>query len=629
MPVDSVTNLVELLQRFELLNAVQLDELTREVPPGAPDPRTLAETLIQRGWLTSFQVELLFQGRGQELVLGNYLLLEQLGEGGMGQVFKARHRRMGRIVALKVISHGQLDNPASVRRFQREIEAAAQLEHPNVVRAYDADQAGEVHFFVMEYIEGDDFGKLIKRDGPLPVEQACDYIRQAALALAHAHERGLVHRDIKPANLLLTARDGVVKVLDFGLARLEPLVGGAAGSATLTREGALMGTPDFIAPEQARDAHKADIRADLYSLGCTFYYLLTARVPFPGGSLTQKLLRQQQEAPVPLRQLRPEIPLFVSAVVDRLMAKDPRDRYQTPSEVVLALVRLAQGVTLNTSSGAEKVAALAPAVPFSTRCLLNTLSEADSSPPPSATPHPFRNESSGDEPRSNGPSSRRLLVLAVGGILLLASGGLLALKGLPALLRGSGGVSETNGSPVLPALEAPDQAAAALQQLGALVTPASKNADAPVVVVDCTGLAIRDADLAHVSALPKLEKLYLYETPISDAGLVHLRGLTRLQLLGLSKTRITDAGLVNLRDLTQLQVLWLGQTAITDAGLADLAPLTQLRRLNLGHTSIGDAGLQHLHKLSQLRTLDLTGTTVSEEGVQKLQATLPALKILR
>ena len=204
----------------------------------------------------------------------------------MGQVFKARNWKLGRIVALKLIRKERLDSPDAIRRFQREVRAAAALSHPNIVLAYDADQIGGTHLLVMECIEGaSDLAKLVKKNGPLPVAQACEYIRQAALGLQHAFERGLVHRDIKPANLLLTADGKTVKILDMGLARLDQKAGDGEASSTMTQEGAVMGTPDYIAPEQAMESHTVDIRADLYSLGCTFYYLLTAKVPFPGGTL--------------------------------------------------------------------------------------------------------------------------------------------------------------------------------------------------------------------------------------------------------------------------------------------------------------------------------------------------------
>jgi formylglycine-generating enzyme required for sulfatase activity/tRNA A-37 threonylcarbamoyl transferase component Bud32 len=266
---------------------------------------------------------------------GRYRLLEKLGEGGMGAVYKARDARLGRVVALKVIRRELLAHPDAARRFLREVRAAAQLSHPNVVHALDAGEAGGTHFLALEFVEGADLATLVRQRGPLPVELARDCVRQAALGLQHAFERGLVHRDVKPSNLLLT-RDGQVKVLDLGLARRHQADEGEA-STTLTREGAVMGTLDYIAPEQALDAHSADIRADLYSLGCTLYFLLTGRVPFPGGSATEKLLKHQLEEPEPVERLRPGLPPAVAAVVRNLMAKRPEDRYRTPAELAAAL----------------------------------------------------------------------------------------------------------------------------------------------------------------------------------------------------------------------------------------------------------------------------------------------------
>src|SRR5262249_37566879 len=190
------------LRRFHLLEPAQLEELKRQAP--AADARALARTLIDRGWLTPYQANQVLQGKGQELLLGSYVLLERLGEGGMGAVFKARNWKLGRIVALKLIRKERLDNPDAIRRFQREVRAAAALDHPNIVHAYDADEIGGTHILVMECIEGaTDLGRLVKKQGPLPIPLACEYMRQAALGLQHAYERGLVHRDIKPANLLM------------------------------------------------------------------------------------------------------------------------------------------------------------------------------------------------------------------------------------------------------------------------------------------------------------------------------------------------------------------------------------------------------------------------------------------
>jgi serine/threonine protein kinase len=340
MATVSSSSLVEVLRQHRLLEPVQLAELPT-LQARFPDPKALARELIQRGWLTPYQANQLLQGKGQELVLGSYLLLERLGEGGMGQVFKARHRTLGRTVAVKLIRKERLDNSDAIKRFEREVRAAAALNHPNIVRAYDADQIAGTHLLVMECIEGAaDLARLVKKNGLLPVEKACEYIRQAALGLQHASERGLVHRDIKPHNLLLTAGGQTVKILDMGLARLDHPGADDDKSSTMTQEGAVMGTPDYIAPEQALQSHTVDIRGDLYSLGCTFYYLLTGKPPFPGGTLAEKLVKHQLQEPPPVDQLRPDVPPAMAAVVRMLMAKRPEDRYQTPGQLAGVLAEL-------------------------------------------------------------------------------------------------------------------------------------------------------------------------------------------------------------------------------------------------------------------------------------------------
>jgi WD40 repeat protein len=283
-------------------------------------------------------------------LLPNYEMLETLGHGGMGIVYKARDRARGRFVAIKVIRQDRLQHAEAVRRFRREAEAAARLAHPNVVLVYESDHEGDTHFLVMEYVAGVTLQRLLEQEGPQPVALACDYVRQAALGLQHAHEQGLVHRDVKPANLMLSRVAAVgggeplrlVKILDMGVARLYQVGSSPVESlTTLTQDGTVIGTADFIAPEQLEDPHGADIRADLYSLGCTFYVLLTGRVPFPGGTLIQKLDRQRWETPPAVDQLRRDVPAAVVAVVRRLMAKKPAERYQTPAELADALQRLA------------------------------------------------------------------------------------------------------------------------------------------------------------------------------------------------------------------------------------------------------------------------------------------------
>jgi serine/threonine-protein kinase len=320
--------------------------------PDTERGRLVARALVERGLLTKFQAELLLAGRTSGFVLGQYRITDQLGRGGMGRVFKARHQTMNRVVALKMITPSLVKTEKAQALFQREVQAAARLIHANIVTAYDANLVGDRHYLVMELVDGPNLEQLTDEQGPLPVGQACDFVRQAAAGLQYAHEMGMVHRDIKPSNLLVKPADGdprnrpcVVKILDFGLARLhEPAPGAESGAGTiLTRENTVMGTPDYIAPEQARDLHKADIRSDLYSLGGTFFYLLTGRVPFPGGTTMEKLVRHATEEAAEVESLRPEVPAAVAAVVRKLLAKDPAARYQTPAELAAALEPFAVG----------------------------------------------------------------------------------------------------------------------------------------------------------------------------------------------------------------------------------------------------------------------------------------------
>jgi len=337
---------LDILRQSQLLGPQQLAQLLDQESRWG-DLRALAQELVTRNWLTPYQVNRLLKGRGADLILGPYLVLERLGEGGTGQVFKARHQRMNRVVALKVIRPELLTDAEVVNRFLREIQVVSQLSHPNVVHAYDAGPVGSTYFLAMEYIDGTDLAALVRDAGPLPVAQACDYLRQAALGLQHAHERGLIHRDIKPPNFLLAqpgraadsragsaSRWGVIKLLDLGLARLQRSSVDGERTSMLTPAGSVtMGTPDYLAPEQALDFHSADIRADIYGLGCTGYYLLTGQPPFPGGTLAQKLLRHQQAECPAVEQQRADVPPEVAALLRRLLAKRPEDRPQTPQEV--------------------------------------------------------------------------------------------------------------------------------------------------------------------------------------------------------------------------------------------------------------------------------------------------------
>ncbi|MGH7222288.1 MAG: protein kinase domain-containing protein, partial [Gemmataceae bacterium] len=298
-------------------------------------PATLAGVLVRDGLLTHFQAEQFLQGKWRRFTLGKYKVLERLGAGGMGTVYLCEHKLMRRRVAVKVLPEQKAQDTSSLERFYREARAVAALDHPNIVRAYDIDQDDKLHFLVMEHVDGASFQDIVKKAGPMEVLRACHYIRQAALGLQHAHDTaGIVHRDIKPGNILVD-RNGIVKILDMGLARFFH---DEDDILTKKYEENVLGTADYLAPEQALDSHSVDIRADIYSLGATFYYCLTGKTPFADGTIAQKLIWHQTRQPKPITQLRPDTPAGVVAIVEKMMAKDPAQRPQTPLEVAEALM---------------------------------------------------------------------------------------------------------------------------------------------------------------------------------------------------------------------------------------------------------------------------------------------------
>lgn len=302
-------------------------------PDGSDDP---VRYLLERGDLTDFQADRIGAGRIDELTVGSYVLRDLLGSGGMGRVFRAWHPAMEREVALKVIRDNKVDSDGVVRRFRREAVAAARLAHPNVVTAHDAGEVDGVLYFVMELVVGTDLATRVRERGPMDVPSACDAARQAALGLQHIGERGHVHRDVKPSNLLRADADGTVKVADLGLARR-----GEDEPEGTTPDGLVIGTPDYLAPEAAEDPRRADARSDVYGLGCTLYHLLTGSPPFPGGTAMEKVLRHREALPVPLESRRADLPVGLAAVVGRMMARRPDDRFTSPGEAATALAPFA------------------------------------------------------------------------------------------------------------------------------------------------------------------------------------------------------------------------------------------------------------------------------------------------
>lgn len=292
----------------------------------------LLEHLKEDGRLTKYQVHRVNQGRSQELVFGNYVLLNRIGAGGMGDVFKALHKRMQRVVALKVIKK-KMATDEFIIRFRREIQAAARLNHPNVIAAYDADECELGDFLVMEYVEGTDFKEIIDQSGPLRPDEALETLRQAAIGLGYAHRNGIVHRDIKPANLMRDVT-GVVKVADLGLARVSDPAGDVAQGAALTQTGSVAGTIDYMSPEQALDSASVDLRADVYSLGCTLFFLLTGGPVFNEPSLMARMLAHREAEPPVLTDVLEGISPEIDRLFQRMVAKKPEDRFDSMLDVV-------------------------------------------------------------------------------------------------------------------------------------------------------------------------------------------------------------------------------------------------------------------------------------------------------
>ncbi|MFO0825774.1 MAG: serine/threonine-protein kinase [Gemmataceae bacterium] len=328
---------LELVRKSALVADETLDAFVEQSASVLTDasPEAIAAQLVDAGHLTPFQAKAILLGKTRGFHLGPYRILDQIGSGGMGHVFLAEHEHMRRRVAVKVLPPRLALDKVMVERFYREARAVAALDHPNIIRAHDVACDRTTHYLVMEYVEGRSLAqRLAASQGPIPIGEACSYILQAAAALQHAHTKGVVHRDIKPGNILVD-REGVVKVLDMGLARFFD-----DDRDRITEDldkGTVMGTADYVAPEQLLDSATADNRADIYSLGATFYHLVTGRPPFE-GSTTAKLVAHQLKPLRPAHEVREEVPEEVSAIIERMMAKDPADRYQAAGDIIPELL---------------------------------------------------------------------------------------------------------------------------------------------------------------------------------------------------------------------------------------------------------------------------------------------------
>ncbi|RPI89438.1 MAG: hypothetical protein EHM42_03010 [Planctomycetaceae bacterium] len=651
MRVETVQQFIELVRHSQLLSAEQIREAEGL---GATDAQSLARKLFRRGWITRWQALTLLDGRRQ-FFLGKYKLLELIGAGGMGAVFKATQPELGRVVAIKVLKPKVVRRSTGIPRFLREIRSAAALDHPNIVRALDADKFDDTYALVMEYIDGRDLKSHLTGKPDLPVGWVCECMRQAALGLQHAAERGTVHRDIKPANLIVAEADGrpLVKILDFGLARFA-----SEGEADegLTRLGQAVGTPDYISPEQAQNSSLADIRSDIYSLGCTFFELLTGTVPFPTGSLAEKLVARIRSAAPPVSSLRPEIPRKLNEVVARMLAGRPEDRYQTPAEVARDLAEFAR------ATGAEN--------PTQNRENPEGSEEWESPPDPglgafletrsgSAETEENWAELSESAVRLKPQSWRRaglslVAIVVVAGLLLLAMNRQRKkpIAGPPtgtteAGRKGRGPRADAEEQPAEPGFEA----AVALLRLGATLRattegpepgsidwPPAELAGPPRQVVEINnplqlagrvsqivGAELRinphvtNVTVSRLTELPTLEEVVLSGCRLTDSCVSEFTLLPALRHLDLSSTPLTDSGLRSLGSLATLEHLDLSRTPMNGEALGDYRGLSRLRRLNLGFTKLAPAALRHVEQLASLESLSLEGTKLPPVAIEHLE----------
>jgi serine/threonine protein kinase len=334
----TTNKLVDLLRRSNLVDEAKLTSFLEKATAthgeaALEDQNRLAELLIADNLITRWQADKLLAGKHKGFRLGKYKLLGQIGKGGMSSVYLAEHELMRRRVAVKVLPKNRVNDSSYLERFRLEARAVAKLDDPNIVRAYDIDNDGDVHYIVMEYVEGQDLHQTVVANGPLDYDTAADYIAQVANGLQHAHEMGLVHRDIKPANCLVD-RHSTVKLLDMGLAKLTE---DDQASLTMANEENVLGTADYLAPEQALNSHEADSRSDIYSLGCTLYFLLTGSPPFPDGSISERLLKHQTARPDSIFKVRADAPPSLVEFCESMMSKKPIDRPQTAGEVAARL----------------------------------------------------------------------------------------------------------------------------------------------------------------------------------------------------------------------------------------------------------------------------------------------------
>lgn len=654
----SIDEFKELLSQAGLMSVEDLQTfMERGLTEGATisGAEELAAALVDSKRLTDFQLQELREGKIGSLVLGNYVVLEKIGAGGMGVVYKARQRRMKRDVALKVLPEALTQSKDAVARFHREVEAAAKLQHSNIAVAYDADESEGVHFLAMELVDGPNLSQYVKQHGPLPLPHALVLCLQAAKGLKHAHDEGVIHRDIKPGNLMVDQR-GTLKILDMGLAHLAVDTDGSEDISELTQSGRVMGTVDYMAPEQAIDAKRADNRADIYSVGCTLYYLVSGKPLSPDGSITQKLMWHQTEEVPKLSTMCEDVSETLDAVAMKMLGKKPEDRQQSMAEVITQFEAVLSEMSFDPATLPKLAGALAeidftPSIGSATAFDRRTLMEQTMGGAATET-----------------KSSRGLWVaLAVVLAGVLAGGavmlGMFDGDDPPPVVDGgnNGGGDGTKDSGGLAAVPGPGPKNVVPEKDPEVLADElfrqkidwifAHQGSVQVLVPDGVGgeivrtrdelpegkfavnsvqlqrTALGEADLAKLAELQSIEELSLRETKLPAGSLDTIGSLSNLWSLDLSKTTADDGVAAAIKKLEGLRDLNLSGTNVTDATLRQLAGLSKLEKIYLSDTLVGDEGVKKLYALTNLKLLSLNGTKISATGHRDLVAALPQVEI--
>ena len=659
----SVEDVIQRIEDSGILDDAELSAVHSDAETAGGDSEKFVRVLVKNERLTAYQAQAIWRDKGHKLSFGNYIIEAELGRGGMGVVLKARHKRMKRYVAIKVLPATMTKDVDAVARFQREVEAAAQLTHPNIVGAHDADELNGQHFLVMEFVDGHDLSSVIKRNGPQSVEQAVNFTVQAARGLEFAHEQGVIHRDIKPANLLLDTK-GTVKILDTGLARFSDNAE-VGTQAELTGTGTVMGTVDYMSPEQALSTKTADARSDIYSLGITLYYLLTAKPAYEGDTLMARLLAHR-EHPIPsLRDDRPDIPDAVQHAFEKMVAKQADDRYQSMAEVIAALENcpIESAATVVDLSGVSPVSLGLPAESDLSKVLASgdesatdaesmaataTMPRADTNAPTIITSSISNTIQTNVTPGAgHGPSGSGRPAWMSGKRILAGAGVCVLLIVAFAMFS-----TETPEAPT-----GSDVASFGESRPTAKSSSTNRSATAPESVT--TNKTFDDIDPAEFPAQRKLA-----EWVIGTQGGV-INTMTRESLTGEEQWATQGPEAATIQSVAQLPkepfAVWRigfhGRQAFDDDALKELSILTQsvstIRNINLGNTSITPQGIIHLvefddqltnlgmpdnpqiddtivpslSKLKRLNLLNIVHTGISTEGVERLRKVLPDCSI--